>query len=418
MVMLGALLPLALAWLIYSGPPRHLSIACGAPGRPTALLADRYARVLARQHVALRQHTTAGTLESLDMLATPGSGVDLAFVQGGVTTAEQSPDLVSLGSIEYVPLWIFHRRSLGNALLLQDLKGRRVALGSARTGLNRVAGKVLALAGVNEASSRFSPLSGAAAVKALEVGEVDAAVFMGPPEDPLIQGLFRNPELRLLQIDEISAIRARLPFLHLLTLPRGAIDLAARIPPADVPLLASTMTLVTRESLHPALVYLLMEALTEVHRQPGLLNEKNTFPADRDVDLPLSPTAERYFRSGTPFLQRHLPFWLASALDRALFALIPLAAILIPALRLLPALYAWRVRSRLFRWYAKLLQLEARTMDTRHPMDREEILRALDQIEAGVNGLRIPLAFTHERYILREHIELVRRSRAQPNGGK
>lgn len=407
---IAVLVALALAWAIYSGPPRHLSIASGTPGRAGWALGTRYAAVLAREHVTLRQQASGGALESLQRLSDPHSGIDLALVQGGLTDPEHSPGLVSLGSLDYLPLWVFHRLGPGIGGQLQALRGHRITVGAASTGLHRTAERVLALAGVDAGTATLLPLSGPAALAALERGEADAGVFMGAPDDELVQTLFHHPALQLLRIDEADAIHARLPFLHVLTLPRGTVDVARRIPDTDLPILASTLTLAARDTLHPALAYLVLEALTETHHGPGLLHPAGTFPSERDVDLPLSPVAERFYRSGTPFLQRHLPFWLASAVDRMLWALIPLAAVLVPLMRLLPGLYAWRVRARIFRWYARLLQLEARMSDPKRPLPRAEALAQLAAIEDGVAGLRTPLSFSHERYILREHIELVRRT--------
>jgi len=197
-------------------------------------------------------------------------------------------------------------------------------------------------------------------------------------------------------------------------LPHGAMSLARNVPARDLHLLATTTTVVVTESLHPALVSLLMKAMQKVHAGSDLLNPPHTFPAARDMDIPLSKDAARFYQSGPPFLQRYLPFWLATLVDRAALVIIPLLAILVPVLRTAPALYGWRIRRRIYRWYGELKYLEIQLRSS-HPTDSPEaLLQQLDQIEHKVTHAVLPLPFSEHAYMLKEHIELVRRKMLEP----
>jgi hypothetical protein len=132
------------------------------------------------------------------------------------------------------------------------------------------------------------------------------------------------------------------------------------------------------------------------------------FPAPLAHDFPISDDAARYYKSGKSFLYRILPFWIASLADRLLVVVVPLIVLLVPALRLVPALYAWRVKSRIYRWYGALIALERGALNDTSPEERQQLIEKLDEIEGSVNGLKMPLAYADQFYVLREHIGFVR----------
>src|SRR5439155_12501003 len=113
------------------------------------------------------------------------------------------------------------------------------------------------------------------------------------------------------------------------------------IPNSDVDLLASRNRLLVRKDLHPALQYLLLEAMREVHWPAGTFNRLGEFPAEQPNDLPFSPTAEAFYRSGATFWQRYTSFWLTSLLNRIVFFVIPVVATLIPLIGFAPRFYRW-----------------------------------------------------------------------------
>lgn len=243
----------------------------------------------------------------------------------------------------------------------------------------------------------------------MQDGKLDIAFLIGAPESPLIRSLFGS-SLHIVSLAQSEAIARYFPTLTPLVLPQGAVDLADGKPSHDVRLLAATSMLVARDDLHPALVSLLLEAATEVHGGPGLFQQRGEFPSAKVQDFPISEQASRWFKSGRPFLQRYLPFWLANLFERLLVIIVPIVALMIPLMRIVPALYSWRVRSKVFRWYGEVKALEVRALEGHgdEGIKREEAMR-LEEIERAVGALKIPLSFYHEVHLLRAHIDMVRR---------
>jgi hypothetical protein len=281
-------------------------------------------------------------------------------------------------------------------------------MGAGHGGTRQLAMRLLMASGVNQDNSQFVAVGGREAADALLAGKVDVAMFLTTLDAPWVQQLLVSPGIGLMSLDQSDALARNFPFLHEVVLPHGAIDMGGNIPPRDTRLVAPTVTLVVRDDLHPALAGLLLKAAIEVHGKPSLLNREGEFPADRDADLPLHPEAARYFKSGPPLLQKYLPFWLATWVDRMAIVLVPILALLIPLIKLAPAVYGWRVRARVYHWYGELKFLEVQLRDSPETASLPRVLERLDWIENQVNRIRLPLSFSNHLYFLREHIELVR----------
>ena len=224
----------------------------------------------------------------------------------------------------------------------------------------------------------------------------------------MVQVLLRSPGVKLMNFSQSFAYERRYPFLTRLTMPQGVADLVLDIPPADTRVLAPTASLVVRDDLHPALQNLLLQAARQIHGKPGFFQTANEFPSYMDGMLPLSSEAERFFKSGPSFLQRYLPFWLAVLVDRLIVLLVPVIALLIPLLRVAPALYSWRVRSKVFRCYGELKFLEDDLKNHYDPARLAEYRSRLDALDEEAAELHVPLGFTDLVYTLREHVNLVR----------
>jgi len=398
-------------------PPKTLVISTGSDSGAYYAFAKRYAAILAKSGITLDVRTSAGSVENLERLK--HGEVDVAFMQGGIEPpADPSADgdapgedryagLRSLGSMYYEPVWVFYQ---GEKPLnrLHDLAGKRIAVGAEGSG---VRGLALQLLEANDipVDDKLKPLAGLDAAEAVQQGWVDAAFIIAAPEAPVVQVLLRSPGVRVMSFAQADAYTRRFPFLTRVTLPRGVVDLVRDLPPRDTTLLAATANLVVAENTHPALVALLLQAASEVHGRSGFFQRNGEFPAYRDTTFELSPDAQRYYKSGPPFLQRYLPFWAAVLVDRMVVLLLPLVALLLPLMRIAPAVYTWRVRSKVFRLYGELKFLED---EVRHHYAAErhnEFFDRLDRIEEEASNRHVPLAFTDLVYTLREHINLVRK---------
>jgi hypothetical protein len=196
--------------------------------------------------------------------------------------------------------------------------------------------------------------------------------------------------------------------MNKVTLPKGSIDFGKGTPAHDVFLLAPTVELIAREYLHPALTDLLIEAAQEVHSGAGLLRRKGEFPAPIEQEIRISGEASRFYKSGKSFLYRYLPFRFASLVNRIVVVLVPMIVLLLPALRLIPAIYRWRFRSRISRWYRGLLMIEQDLIAQVATDQHQVLMERLDNIEEAVNRMKVPASFADQFYGLRGHITFVR----------
>jgi hypothetical protein len=393
--------------IVRPAPPDTIRMISGPEGSIYRTMADRYKKAIERFGVNVQVVPSRGSLDNLQRLAQPSGGVDVGFVQSGLVEEGEAKNLVSLGTVFAQPLMVYHR--LGQLDSLSQLKGKRLAVGPEGSGSRVLALKLLKANGADGKPTTLLDLNGAQAALALATGQIDAAFLMGDSATTEVMRSLRDaPGVELMNFRQAAGYARRFHFLTRLTLPEGAIDFGRNYPPHDYQLVGPTVELVARPGLHPALSDLLIRAAREVHGGPGLFRDAGQFPAAEGHDFPLSDSAERYYKSGEQFLYKRLPFWLASLVDRALVVIVPLLVLIVPATRVAPFLYRWRMRSRIYRWYGALMAIE-RDMQSGVPAERrEEFQRRLDEVDHAVNDLRTPLAFADQLYLLRGHVAMVR----------
>jgi len=388
-------------------PPTRIVMSTGAIDGGYHMFALRYRDILARDGVTLELRPSAGSQQNVSRLLDNESDVEVGFLQGGSAFSVNAPHLVSLGSIYYEPLWVFYR---GPEIHDFDgLQGRRIAIGPEESGTRALALQLLAVNAAVMPPTALLPDTGLRANQMLLDGKLDAVFIVGPPESALVEQLIEAPGIRLLSLERAEAYTRRFPALTRLTLPQGVYDFVKNLPAHDVVLISPTANLLAVDSLHPALAYLLMRAAGEIHGGAGLLNKAGDFPAPLNAEFPLSPEASRYYKSGPPFLQRYLPYWAAVLVDRLWITLLPVLALAVPLGRIIPAVYRWRVRSRIYRWYAKLKEVELELEDRETTAGTlQELLKRLDEIERAVNHINTPLAYADNLYVFRRNVNLVR----------
>ena len=401
--------------------PKRVTLLTGSEGGAYQVFADAYQRAFQAQGIELVLIESSGSVENLRRIKTDDS-IDLAFVQAGIPNEPDSEDLVQLGSMFPEPLWIFHREADATGRL-GSLAGHRLAIGPQGSGTQLMALQILAASGFDIASDKLVAVGGHDASARLQSGDVSAAFFVASARAPAVRELLDSRDSRLFDLELVEAYQARFRHLDVLTLPRGTLDLVDLRPSRDIHLLGTSAMLVARADLHPAIVSLLLQVAREVHGDADLFQKRGEFPSVRDNGLPLSPQARRFYESGPPFLQRYLPFWLAVVIDRLIVSLLPALALLIPLMRIAPPIYAWRMRSRIYRWYGELKFLEGR-FRSGTDTDHDGLLARLDDIEEAANHGKVPLAFANELYTLREHVLLVRQEvlraqrRSRPPGAQ
>lgn len=401
-----ALLLAAGAFIVATLPPRAITMATGPEGGANYELGNRYREFLAKSGVAMKLVPTAGSLENLALLRDSKSGVSVALVQGGDASGAESSGVESLGTVGYTPLWLFHRSEIeGN---LRGLAGRRVSIGPEGSGARAFALEVLKRTKAEGTIGELLGYTPQVAAEKLIAGDIDAAFIVTGWDSPAVQSLINAKGVELASFPRADALVVLYPFLIKLSLPRGIFDLSADRPASDIALVGSRSILAVRADMHPALQYLLLTAASEIHSPSGIFQKVGQFPMAESFDLPLSAEAERFHKSGRPFLQEELPFWFAVLIGRALLVLIPLAAIALPIFKFLPMMYDWIMRSRIERFYREMRSVENAMDDKSQQLDESAMTAKIDQLEQRAIRARLPDAYESSLYTMRIHIGLLR----------
>jgi TRAP transporter TAXI family solute receptor len=405
-------------WWLDPNPPKRVVLATGPAQSAYEEFGKRYAKILAKDRIDVVLLPSEGSAANLQLLRE--GKADLGFVQGGTSDADIGADgqLESLGSLFLEPVWLFYREEAARKVTsagasaeatlstLTQLQGLRVNVGTPGSGVPNLMTKLLESNRIDSSTLKISQLEQTPATMALLAGELDAIVFASAPESLMVQMLLQTPGVKLMDFAQSEAYSRRFAFLSPAVLPRGVVDLAANIPPQDVRLVAPTTTLLTRTSTHPALLQLFALAGNEIHGSAGWFKRAREYPNVKNNELPVAKEAERSIQAGAPLLQRYLPFWVANLVERMWLVMGIIIAILLPLSRIVPPLYQFRVRSRIFRWYGQLRNIENRAEDAQ---DTAPLLEELNDMESHAEKISVPLSYTDELYALRNNIQLVRK---------
>ena len=413
-------------WWLDPNPPKRVVLATGPAQSAYDEFGKRYAKVLASRGIEVVLLPSEGSSANLALLQS--SKADLGFVQGGsigtdiIENQKNNPNqlsdinenLASLGSLFVEPVWLFYREDTAKKInanatftTLAELKNLRVNVGTTGSGVPNLVDKLLDINHIDPISIKKSQLEQTPATMAFLGGELDAIIFASAPESLMVQMLLQTPGVKLMSFAQSEAYSRRLPFLSPVLLPRGVVDIATDVPALDVRLVASTTALLTRNETHPALVQLFSQTSQTIHGGAGWFNKARDFPNATHSEFDLSKEAERNLKSGAPLLQHYLPFWMANLIERMWLALGIIVAILLPLSRIIPPMYKFRIRSRIFKWYGQLRQIEEQMIQK--PETTASLRAELDDLDARVGTISVPLSYADELYALRNNINLVRR---------
>jgi len=395
------------------GLPSEVVMSTGGSGGAYEAFGKKYASALAEEGVTLTLKSSNGAVENLARLSDESSGVDVALVQSGIADREtmQESGLVSLGSMFYEPLWVFYRPGAfaKPVTSIAQLAGKRIAVGAQGSGTRVLVSDVLALHSITAQNATFAELAAQASVDQLRAGAVDVAFIVGAVGAPLVQTAFRDVTLRVADLELAETYSRLKPNLSVVTLSPGVIDLPTMIPAVPVRTIAATSSLIVRDDLHPAVVFLLMKAAKKLHNSGGVLSKTNEFPSIALLqDFPVAVEAERFAKEGVPFLYRYLPFKVANFASRAIVFLLPLLALLLPLTDWLPKLYGMRIKSRLFAHYKAMKRIDERV---RHAQTRDELDAAeqeLDTLDSAIGQMAIPNGYSNDQFSIRDDLDLVR----------
>ncbi|KLU26411.1 C4-dicarboxylate ABC transporter substrate-binding protein [Caballeronia mineralivorans PML1(12)] len=416
-ILLLAALGWALATVLKPAIQRTIVITTGADKGIYRGFADRYAPILKRDGITLDIRSSSGSIENYQRLKNPDSEYEVGFIQSGTTSPKETDHLQTIAAVSYEPIWVFYRGDTTINRLVQ-LRGKRVAIGVPGSGLLNVSQVLLAYSGINRDNTTLLEMDAVKAYQDLENGQLDAAFFIGRPDASMQQTLL-NSDLKLMSFAQADALVQKFPSLSKIIFPRASTSIINDLPQADVTLLAATALLVSKDTLHPALAYLLLEAAKTVHGGEDYFTPRGAFPNLNTEEFPISDESTRYFKSGRPFLQRYLPFWLASFIERRLLILLPFMALLLGLLQALPRMAEARIKNRLVIWYREIKSLEDEIWRNKQPSP-DQIAKWRDEIEnidAHASQIRIPHRYFQDVYALKQAIGIVR-DRISQVGGK
>jgi TRAP-type uncharacterized transport system substrate-binding protein len=388
-------------------PPRSVKMAVNPQGSYSAELAHQYRSLLAKDGIDLELVPSAGAVQSLAFLQDAKSGVSIAIIPSGTANEYKSPELTSLGTLFYEPLWCFSKSKVIRTY--EDLAGLNISIGPASSGAHALSEEFLARVGIVDGkSAKLYSWPAEKAGAALLNGEIDAAILLDTSEAPVVHELLTAKDVIVNSVARADAFVALYPFLSKLTLPAGVVDMKNNRPPNDVILLATEANLVVRNDLHPAIQYRLLEAASHIHSRARLFQTAGRFPAAEANDLPLSVHARQFYKTGPPFLQRHLPFWLAVLVQQLLVLLIPIVGVAYPILQFSPRVYDWIQQRRIYMLYSELMRIEADMVSVLPRSDSKGLIECLDQLEHRANQLSLPQPYLPLLYSLKLHISMVR----------
>lgn len=404
----------AVAWhFVDPAPPKTFTIAAGAKDGRYYQVAERLKQRLARDGITVNVLETQGAAENLDLLAKANRDVSIGFVQTGVERLhpDATTDLRSLGSLYYEPLWVFYRSRFNKIETLADLAGSPLAIGTPGSGTNAMARFILGLNGVPEndrnGHGQWLEVGMMEAKEALLSGQVDAAFFVLPADHPLIRQLANAKGIDFLSMRRAPAYESNFPFLSSIVINEGLLDLKTDEPAQDRRVLASLATLVVNPHFHPGLTPLVLESLQDILVDGGMLERPGQFPSPSHVGFALTPEARHFYRQGPPFLQRYLPFWAASLVDRLIILIIPFMAMLVPMVKLAGPIYRWRVRSRIYRWYRYLRAVDRKLREDKIHEDLAGEIQHLRELQREISGVDVPLSYADNLYALQLHVKFV-----------
>jgi hypothetical protein len=346
-------------------------------------------------------------VENLALLNDPHSGVTAGIVQGGISDGTQSPDLLSLGRINYQVYWLFY--SAAETITdLRQLKGKRIALGPEGSGQRPVTEKILEISGVTDENTTLLGLSAQEAVNAINDGTIDALFLPFALDSPILHSLLANPRARAMSFTEAEALTRIFPYLVRLVLPRGVVDFERIVPPTDMILIAASNVVLVRKDIHPAMIDLLARAIMETHGKPGPFQQAGEFPKPNDPEYPVSETALDFYKNGPTFLNRYLPFWMTNYARRMIAVVAAVIAIALPLFSYAPKGYKWLVTERLNSMYRRLRRIEARLQNDMTAAEVSALEADLDGVDRAIHRLAVPMRYSDVYFSVKSHLDLVR----------
>jgi len=384
---------------------KEITIATGSIHGQYYQTALKYKELLEKENVKVNIIKTSGSIENIKLLNEYKA--DIAFIQNGTIKKNQKSDLEALASIYYEPLWLFYKKQKEQINYVQDLKSKKINIGQDGSGTKNLSLEILDINGINSSNSTLLTKDSKSAKESLINGDIDAMFLVTAPSSSTIKELLSKEDIGLLSFKRSIAYSKKFTYLDSITLYEGTVDIYNNMPNEDKKLLATTATLVAHADFSDELIRILLKKVKELHSKKSLLTDENQFPNMSNIDLPLNEEANRYFTYGDTFLEKIFPYWIASNIDRLKILLIPLITLMIPLFKGVFPLYRWSIRSKIYRWYDEVQELDL-SLDACNKEQLQEKLKELEELKREIKDeTKVPLSYMGEYYDLIMHLELI-----------
>lgn len=388
---------------VQPSPKKEITIATGSENGQYYQTALEYKKLLEKEKVKVNIINTSGSIENIKLLEE--KKVDIAFIQNG--TIKENNNFEALASIYYEPLWIFYNNKIGDINYVHGLYDRKISIGQKGSGTRDLSLEILKINGIDETNSKLLDYDSKTAKEKLIKGEIDAMFLVTAPSSQMVKELFITNNIKLMSFKRAIAYSKKFSYLHSLTLHEGTVDLYKNMPSNNINLLATTATLVTHKDFSNELIRILLKKVKEVHSQKTLLTNDKQFPHLNSLNITVNEEAHRYFIYGDTWLEKIFPYWIASNVDRLKILLIPLLTLMIPLFKGVFPLYRWSIRSKIYKWYDEVQELDL-SLDNLNKEQLKEKLQELENLKKEIKDeTKVPLAYMGEYYDLIMHLELI-----------
>ena len=392
-------------------PPKDVYLAVGQQGSVFGMLGEKFVPHFAEQGIRLHLVHTPGSAASLAELADKDLLPNAALMVGGIAGRGKFPNLLSLGSVEYVPLWLFYRGpEFQGKELFSHFSSKRVAVGVDGSAEQIMIKKLLKLSGIAlEGRENLLKTTSQDAAEKLIGGEIDAMFIMDGIDGQVVQKLLAQKNLHIANFAYAPAYVKKLPFLKTVTIPMGSLDLQAHNPKEDIQMLASSVTLLVEDDMHPVVQQIFLLAADKIGNEiDQFFADPEFFPAYIDHAVPLSPIAKRFYEEGPPAFRGSLPLWLINYVDRIWFLLVGTIAVIYPLLKLFPSYRHMRSVLLITDAYSEIQGVEQRVGQAKTREALQALIDELNALDAESSGSWVSSIEINRLYSMKSALNLVR----------
>ncbi len=368
-------------------PEQKTVLAIGQLGSGTDYIGKEYAKYFTQRGLTLSIENTSGLESGLQKLDNANSQINASFVTSGTATGRDYPNLVSLGSVQIAPLWLFYR---GNAIQTDDpfeyYQDKKIAVGDEGTVTNKLFTRLMELNNPGTGNKpNFLKLPHTEAAKQLRNGSIEALFIVNSYDSEAVQSLLNDPSIKIMNFPLADAYARKLAFLQKVVVPRASIDIDSIRPPNDITLLASSTNLLVQKDVHPAIQWAFILAAEDFNlKNDPFFSAGLKYPNYKDKSFPLSDVASRFYLSGVPEIFNYLPLWLAALLENIWFILLALFLIILPLVYKATGFRSFISQKFLWKhfWTLRFLEDEFRSATTKTEI--ELIVERLQNLELVV----------------------------------